>query len=325
MRVHDFLIREKPTRDFPPISPDASLEEALAMMREKGVARLKVTEDGTCLGIVHRIDLAVHRERTRLRKQRRKLKAERRKLGTIAERDDMYKRSDDSETQVHHDDAYYREGLRVVDHIRAAMRTVEKTDLHRILDLPCGHGRILRFLKAAFPDAELTVCDIDRDGVDFCAREFGATPVYSVENPEEIEIEGEFDLIYSGSLLTHVDRDRWAGFLDLFDRLLAPGGILIFTTEARFHAKLEETKPPANLENTETRVKEFRETGFAYRNYLGQEGYGRTLASPAWVCSFLERWPSLELVSLQVKGLDQDVWTCVKPASKRSSSRLASH
>src|SRR5439155_23668500 len=198
------------------------------------------------------------------------------------------------------------------DHIKAAMRAVGKTELQRILDLPCGHGRVLRYLKAAFPDAHLTACDIDRGGVDFCASEFGATPVYSAEDPDQIEIEGEFDLIYSGSLLTHLDREQWTGFLDLFERLLAPEGILIFTTEASFHASRDKTEPPNDLEDRETRVKEFQETGFAYRNYLGHEDYGRTLSSPAWVCSFLERWPALELVSLQVKGLHQDVYTCVK-------------
>jgi SAM-dependent methyltransferase len=279
-------------------------------MKANEVGRLAVMENGSCIGIVQRIDLEVHRERDALEAAREKLEAERRKLGAIAEHDDMYKRGTPRE-QPYHDDAYYREGLRVIDYIRAAMRTVAKTGLHNILDLPCGCGRILRFLKAAFPEAQITACDIDRDGVDFCAAEFGATPIYSVADPDQIEIEGPFDLIYCGSLLTHVDRDRWTSFLDLFERLLAPGGILIFTTEANFHANLAETEPPKNLENTQTRVKEFRETGFAYRNYLGQDGYGRTLSSPAWVCAFLERWSSLELVSLQVKGLGQDVYACV--------------
>ena len=31
-----------------------------------------------------------------------------------------------------------------------------------------------------FPDAEITACDLDRDGVDFCHRHLGATPVVSL-------------------------------------------------------------------------------------------------------------------------------------------------
>src|SRR5437870_5495298 len=83
---------------------------------------------------------------------------------------------------------------------RAALTAAGKTDVRRILDLPCGHGRVLRVLKAAFPGAALTACDIDRDGVDFCASRFGAEPVYSVEDPGRIPVRGPFDLIWVGSL-----------------------------------------------------------------------------------------------------------------------------
>ena len=300
-RVRDFLIAEQPTKDFPSISPEASLEEALARMRDEKVARLRVMENGTCLGVVHRIDLAVHRERSRLAEERQR-------LGAIAERDDMHKRSDDPAMQRHYDDWYYGVGLRAIDHIKATMRAVGKTEPQRILDLPCGHGRVLRFLKEAFSAAALTACDIDRDGVDFCAAEFGATPVYSVENPADIEIEGEFDLIYCGSL--HVDRDRWIGFLDLFERLLAPGGILVVTTHGRFMAQSMEAEPP--VPDTPSFLSEYRRTGFAYRNYVDQEGYGVSLSSPAWVCALLERWPTLELAMLQERGISQDVYGCFK-------------
>ncbi len=86
--------------------------------------------------------------------------------------------------------------------------------------MPSGHGRVLRALKAAFPGAHLTACGHRRDGVEFCARVLGATPIVSRENPAEIELEGPYDLIWCGSLLTHMDAARWPGFLDLLS--LAP-------------------------------------------------------------------------------------------------------
>src|SRR5262249_54999765 len=49
----------------------------------------------------------------------------------------------------------------------------------RILDLPSGAGRVLRVLRAEFPDASIVACDLIRDSVDFCAREFGAIPAYA--------------------------------------------------------------------------------------------------------------------------------------------------
>ena len=43
-------------------------------------------------------------------------------------------------------------------------------DIKKILDFPCGYGRVLRVLKAAFPEAQITACDIVRDAVDFCQK-----------------------------------------------------------------------------------------------------------------------------------------------------------
>jgi hypothetical protein len=68
-------------------------------------------------------------------------------------------------------------------------------------------------LKAAFPGAELTACDIDRDAVEFCAETFGAVPVCAETRPEQIRFDREFDLIWSGSLFTHLEAERFGGFL----------------------------------------------------------------------------------------------------------------
>jgi len=83
--------------------------------------------------------------------------------------------------------------------VRSSLATahVEPTS---ILDLPSGHGRVCRMLRAAFPDAHLTVCDLDRDAVDFCAAEFNATPVYSQEDISSVSLDQSFDLIWCGSL-----------------------------------------------------------------------------------------------------------------------------
>ena len=108
-----------------------------------------------------------------------------------------------------------------------------KTDGGSALDLPSGHGRVLRWIKAEFPDARLGAGDIDHDGVDFCAATFGATPVYGREDPADVEIDAPYELIWCGSLFTHLPPERWEGFLDLFERALAPGGLLVFTTHGR--------------------------------------------------------------------------------------------
>jgi SAM-dependent methyltransferase len=125
---------------------------------------------------------------------------------------------------------YLESGRSALAAVRAALAAAGKADVRRILDLPCGHGRILRVLKAAFPDADLVACDLDRAGVDFCARQFGAEPVYSTPDPARIPLDGPFDLIWCGSLLTHLDAPKWPGFLRALRDVLAPDGVCGFTT-----------------------------------------------------------------------------------------------
>ena len=68
-------------------------------------------------------------------------------------------------------------GTLAVQLIRQCLTAVGTQEVRRVLDFGCGHGRVMRVLRAAFPDAELVACDIDQDAVSFCAETFGARPV----------------------------------------------------------------------------------------------------------------------------------------------------
>src|SRR5262249_53768032 len=158
--------------------------------------------------------------------------------------------------------------------------------LKRILDLPCGHGRVLRVLHAAFPDAEITACDLDKDGVDFCAKTFGAVPVYSAENPALIPVHGPFDLIWCGSLLTHLDKPLWPAFFDFSHAQLSPGGVLVFTVHGREAVHwIRSGKFDYGLGDPPALLKEYDQHGFGYQHYPAHtlRNYGISLSSPTWV------------------------------------------
>jgi SAM-dependent methyltransferase len=101
-----------------------------------------------------------------------------------------------------------------------------------ILDLPSGHGRVLRYFRAAFPDALIAACDVDTDAVDFCARSFAAKPIYSTIDIEAIPLEGTYDLIWCGSLFTHIHADQWHALLQLFSAHLSDSGLLTRSSSA---------------------------------------------------------------------------------------------
>jgi 2-polyprenyl-3-methyl-5-hydroxy-6-metoxy-1,4-benzoquinol methylase len=226
-------------------------------------------------------------------------------------------------------DHYFAVGRSALENIRAAMLIAGTDDPARILDLPCGYGRVLRALKAAFPEAELAACDIVREAVDFCAETFGAEPVYAHEDPAETETEVDqpYDLIWCNSLLTHVNQSRWAGFLRLFEAVAAPGGIVVFTTCGRQVADRLRTGVydyDLNEERIEALLSQYEREGFGYQDYpdvvasyfafTESDGYGLSLSTPAFVCSQLEAVPSLRLLAYTEQGADQhlDVVACLK-------------
>lgn len=129
--------------------------------------------------------------------------------------------------------AYFDVGCSALRCIRLALLTAEQENVASILDFGCGHGRVLRTLKAAFPTAALTACDINRGGVDFCAETFGATPVYSATRPEDIPLPRRYDLIWCGSVFSHLSEDRWPGFLGLLFAHLELNGVAVLTTCGR--------------------------------------------------------------------------------------------
>jgi len=244
----------------------------------------------------------------------------------ISERDDMFRGDIDH---------YFRVGRGAVESIWLAMQAAWKSDIHSILDCPCGHGRVLRTLKSAFPDAELTACDIDRDAVQFCAETFDAVPAYAETRPEEIRFDRKFDLIWSGSLLTHLEAERFVGFLSLFASYLAPDGLLVFTTNgphtySMLHRLAEIPREETVAERIDREqaalyfpipqtevvpmIEKYRTSGFAYTDYEFMDNFGATLASPAWICKQLEQLPDLRLVTYTHRGWDrvQDVVACIR-------------
>jgi SAM-dependent methyltransferase len=213
--------------------------------------------------------------------------------------------------------AYAGVGQRALTCISLAMLAAGKQDVERLLDFGCGHGRVLRFLKARFPHASVTACDIDQDAVEFCSRIFGATPIRSHREPEAIEMDGGFDLIWSGSVLTHAKVEQARGFLRFFEQKLTSGGLLVFTTAGNHVIGLMRSGELIGLTEDSARelIDEYERTGFGYRDYKNPARGGLARASPSWVCRELDELSALRIVMLTERGWGrQDAFACVKDA-----------
>jgi SAM-dependent methyltransferase len=201
----------------------------------------------------------------------------------ISQDDEMY----DSNNPEH----YFSVGQSAIAIIENSL-TIEKkaTDsITRILDLPCGHGRVTRFLRARFPDVEIVVCDLNRDGVDFCSREFNTTGVYSSEDFSNLSFDQGFDLIWVGSLITHFNPKQTSVFLNFITKYLNDDGKLIFSSHGAYVAG---RLPFARYGLSDTALHEtlgnYFKTGYGYADYPNYPNYGISLISKDWLDDFFQ-------------------------------------
>jgi len=214
--------------------------------------------------------------------------------------------------------AYFLSGYSALTCIRKALDVAGKRSVLSILDFGCGHGRVLRALAANFPEAELTAADSNKGGVDFCAREFGAKPVYSNFAFSSLTFDREFDLIWVGSVFTHLNCERWPKLLTHLRSVLAENGSLLFSTHGR-DAERRLRDPHAlllfNLESERIAkiLEDHRVKGFGYSDYRRYPKYGVSLSSSEWVTWQLSS-VGLEPILHQETGWDdfQDVWAAEK-------------
>ncbi len=218
---------------------------------------------------------------------------------------------------------YFQVGLSAIHCIEAALQAAHIESVRNILDLPCGYGRVLRFLGPRFPNARITACELLPAAVRFCTETFGAVPAQSSYNLAELSLATEFDLIWCGSLITHLDGARTRALLAFFARHLAPGGLLLFTTHGDYVAGrvLEQADFYGLLRAEISALTEaYRQHGHGYLDYPEAPGYGVSLTAPAWVRQQAHEVGGLREVYFRAHGWDehQDVYGFVRQLEEPS-------
>ncbi len=219
---------------------------------------------------------------------------------------------------------YFEVGESALVQIKAGLAAADAPPPERILDLPCGYGRVLRHLRAEWPNAAITAMDIDAEAVQFCASTFAARPVVSRQPLWEVDAGSGHHLLWCGSLLTHFDEPDWAPTLSYFRDRVAPGGLVVFTTHGELSIDILGGERAAVTSQMGRWVGDYgmgekaidmahaaRRTGFAYGHYGDTyDPFGLSVSHPDWVRSTVAAVPGLSFVSVNPRGWfgHQDVW-----------------
>lgn len=210
---------------------------------------------------------------------------------TIMEGDSMYSGN------IPH---YFGVGESAARCIQASLLLADRSDPKTILDFASGAGRVLRWIRALYPDARIVASDIDKRGLDFCAKEFNSEPWAS--NPDFLSLRPpcRFDLIWCGSLLTHINERSGRDLISSFCDWLSPGGIALVTSLGRkaiFNKKRGSNKYLSS-DLFENIAKDYKGGRYGFAEYPGQNGYGISVVSLHWALEQIYNRPDISVLAV---------------------------
>jgi len=178
---------------------------------------------------------------------------------------------------------YLAVGLSAIRCIENALKNASpEKEPRTILDFPCGYGRVLRFLKAKFPKGDITACDIKPLALDVVKRTFNVATIASSSSLDEVPFSHKFDLIWCGSLITHLAEQDTVKLLKIFYKHLSPGGVCVFTTHGQLSVeKIESKKFCYGLSESAQQelLNGFRDKKYGYAEKPNMHRYGESIVS----------------------------------------------
>ncbi|MFV0514049.1 MAG: class I SAM-dependent methyltransferase [Jhaorihella sp.] len=220
--------------------------------------------------------------------------------------------------------AYLNVGLSGLRCITSALAGGINESPGSILDFGCGWGRVARWLKAAYPLAHIEGCDIDIGGIEFVASELDVKTWKSAIDPSELRPEISYDLIWVGSVITHLTEVDSTKLIEKLFSFLNKNGVLVLSTHGRHVQDAFDNgryKGHPSEPYYAAAVAEYKATGYGYCSYKNQTNYGLSIIRPAWFFDWASKDRSRRVVSYIEKGWNQhhDVFAVQKVTPRRWS------
>lgn len=143
-------------------------------------------------------------------------------------------------------DEFLAQGRRAADTIADIVRSSSGRSIEEfgsVLDFGCGAGRVMR-RWADLAGPALHGCDYNPRLVAWCRSNltYASFKTNTLEPPLPYE-DGQFDLVYAISVFTHLTEPLQHAWMAEMQRVVKPGGLLIFSTRGDAHRdKLNESE-----------------------------------------------------------------------------------
>jgi SAM-dependent methyltransferase len=208
---------------------------------------------------------------------------------------------------------YFSVGASALSIIQIGLTIANLPPPRSILDFACGAGRVTRWLRAAYREAHIVACDMRDADLKFQNDVLGTEAWKSSADFERLTPTSKFDLIWVGSLLSHLSEQSAASAMTAFMKWLNPGGLLIVSFHGR-RVRLGKTLRGANYISDAKFAqveKEYNESGYGYEDYDNQKGLGFSMTKPQWFFDFAARTPEWKIVGVFEAAWDQHHDVCI--------------
>jgi hypothetical protein len=197
-------------------------------------------------------------------------------------------------------------GASALNVILSALQLSDAPGPATILDFGAGAGRVTRWIRAAFPIAAVDACDLRAKDMDFCARTFDVRTWISGTDIDSLQAPGIYDLIWLGSVATHLSGDKTVRMLEKMISWSRLGGLVVMSFHGRYALDRQDSGRFRYIddESWEKIKRDYVKNGFGYADYKGQSGYGISVTKPSWTAAVVESRSALRLVSLSERAWD---------------------
>ena len=130
--------------------------------------------------------------------------------------------------------AFVESGERAARTLREVFEAVRRpgASYSRWLDFGCGCGRVARHLARLPFVAELSGVDVDAEAIAWAASRLPGRYAAIAPDPPTPLRDACQDVVYAGSVFTHLDERRQDAWLAELHRVLRPGGLFIASTHS---------------------------------------------------------------------------------------------